>query len=216
VSEQRRVRSRCHDCGVNVTAIGHWYMVDDEVWAASGLGPEDGVLCLPCLERRLERNLVYEDFMPSDPENFSYWGDRRMVPRGWWDHLINWASTPLARAAPDPRRRHHGHCINLRGRKDRRVPEGAIYVGHAINRGGWRLSESKWANPFKIDRPGKRRDGSRDEVIDKYRAWLLQQPGLIAALPELEGLDLACWCHPERCHADVLLELASPHQPSPP
>jgi Domain of unknown function (DUF4326) len=106
--------------------------------------------------------------------------------------------------------------VNLRGRKDRRVPEGAVYVGDATHRGGWRLPKSRWANPFKSDRPDKRRDGSRDEVIDKYRAWLIQQPDLMAALPELEGLDLACWCYPERCHAEVLLELASPKPPSPP
>ena len=36
-------------------------------------------------------------------------------------------------------------------------------------------------------------DGTREEVIEKYRAWLLEQPeGLMAALPELRGKDLAC------------------------
>ena len=39
---------------------------------------------------------------------------------------------------------------------------------------------SKWGNPFAIGR-----DGSRDEVIAKYRAWIVQQPALMAALPEL-------------------------------
>ena len=38
---------------------------------------------------------------------------------------------------------------------------------------------SKWGNPFVIGR-----DGTRDEVIAKYRAWILRQPSLIAALPE--------------------------------
>jgi len=52
-------------------------------------------------------------------------------------------------------------------------------------------------------------DGTREEVIEKYRAWLLDQPGLIAALPELRGKDLAYWCAPERCHGEVLLELAN-------
>jgi hypothetical protein len=31
----------------------------------------------------------------------------------------------------------------------------------------------------------------------------------MAALPELRGKDLACWCAPERCHGQVLLELAN-------
>src|SRR5215831_6014372 len=32
---------------------------------------------------------------------------------------------------------------------------------------------------------------------------------LMAALPELRGKDLACWCSPEPCHGEVLLELAN-------
>jgi hypothetical protein len=54
-----------------------------------------------------------------------------------------------------------------------------------------------------------RRDGSRDQVIAKYRAWIVQQPALVAALPELRGKNLVCWCAPERCHAEVLIELAN-------
>lgn len=43
----------------------------------------------------------------------------------------------------------------------------------------------------------------------EYRAWLLRRPELMAALRELRGKDLAYWCAPERCHRDVLLELAN-------
>jgi hypothetical protein len=53
------------------------------------------------------------------------------------------------------------------------------------------------------------RDGSRKEVIAKYRAWIVRQPALLAALHELRGKDLVCSCTPERCHADVLIELAN-------
>jgi len=63
---------------------------------------------------------------------------------------------------------------------------------------------SKWGNPFVIGR-----DGSRDEVIPKYRAWIARQPALMTALHELHGKDLVCWCSPERCHAEVLIELAN-------
>jgi hypothetical protein len=55
---------------------------------------------------------------------------------------------------------------------------------------------------------GHGRDGTRDEVIAKYRTWIMQQPSLMAALHELRGKHLVCWCAPERCHAEVLLELA--------
>jgi hypothetical protein len=38
------------------------------------------------------------------------------------------------------------------------------------------------------------RDGSRDDVIAKYRAWIVRQPALMAALRELRCKDLVCWC----------------------
>lgn len=63
---------------------------------------------------------------------------------------------------------------------------------------------SKWGNPFAIGR-----DGTRDEVVAKYREWVQQQPELMAALPELRGKVLGCWCSPKACHGDVLLELAN-------
>jgi uncharacterized protein DUF4326 len=63
---------------------------------------------------------------------------------------------------------------------------------------------SKWGNPFVLD--GR---SSREEVIAKYRAWLLCQPELVAALPELKGKVLGCWCAPKSCHGDVLAELAA-------
>lgn len=67
---------------------------------------------------------------------------------------------------------------------------------------------SKWGNPFEI---GK--DGTREEVIAKYRAWIVQQPHLIAALPELRGKTLGCWCAPKACHGDVLAALAAVSPP---
>lgn len=62
---------------------------------------------------------------------------------------------------------------------------------------------SKWGNPFTISR-----DGTREEVIEKYRDWLIEQDDLMEALPELKGKVLGCWCSPKSCHGDVLIELA--------
>lgn len=62
---------------------------------------------------------------------------------------------------------------------------------------------SKWGNPFVI---GK--DGDRETVLRKYREWIRTQPDLLAALPELKGKTLGCWCKPRACHGDVLAELA--------
>jgi hypothetical protein len=77
-----------------------------------------------------------------------------------------------------------------------------VYIGRANSRAG--LGESKWHNPYKIPK-----DGTRDEVVEKYRTYILGKPELQAALHELRGKDLVCWCAPERCHGDVLLELAN-------
>lgn len=62
---------------------------------------------------------------------------------------------------------------------------------------------SAWGNPFVIGR-----DGSRDEVIAKYRDYIMGRPDLLARLPELRGKRLACYCAPKACHGNVLAELA--------
>ena len=63
---------------------------------------------------------------------------------------------------------------------------------------------SKLGNPFVIGR-----DGNREQVIEKYRAYVLATPALLAAVkPELKGKVLGCWCAPQSCHGDVLAELA--------
>lgn len=75
------------------------------------------------------------------------------------------------------------------------MPKGAVYIGRP----------SKWGNPFTI---GK--DGTRAQVIQKYREWLSQNPQLIAdAKKQLIGKDLVCFCSPAACHGDVLLEVAN-------
>ncbi|SRR5712692_6230957 len=56
---------------------------------------------------------------------------------------------------------------------------------------------SKWGNPFVIGR-----DGRRGEVIRKYEEWVKTQPHLMAALHELKGKLLGCWCKPQDCHGD--------------
>ena len=77
--------------------------------------------------------------------------------------------------------------LNARQVGERPAPD-RVYVGRP----------SKWGNPFVFGR-----DGSRDEVIAKYHAWIVRQPELIAALHELRGKDLMCWCGaralPRRC-----------------
>jgi Domain of unknown function (DUF4326) len=63
---------------------------------------------------------------------------------------------------------------------------------------------SKWGNPFALGR-----EGSRSEVISKYRCWVVTQADLMNALIELRGKDLICWCAPLACHAEVLRDLSN-------
>jgi len=73
---------------------------------------------------------------------------------------------------------------------------------------------SKWGNPFthKANTTAKYRVKSRTEAINCYRMWIKTQPQLMAALPELKGKVLGCWCSPLACHGEVLAELANQEQ----
>lgn len=83
----------------------------------------------------------------------------------------------------------------LNARLTGKTRPGAVYCGRP----------SVFGNPFHIGR-----DGARDEVIARYRAWLNDRPDLMArAKIELRGKDLICWCAPLGCHCDVLLEIAN-------
>jgi len=75
---------------------------------------------------------------------------------------------------------------------------------------------SKWANPFKIDKKATDKNAERQRVIDAYREYILGEPELLADLEELRGKTLGCWCHPEPCHGDVLVELLNERNPSEP
>jgi hypothetical protein len=80
-------------------------------------------------------------------------------------------------------------------KSDRGIPKNAVYIGRP----------SLWGNPFVIGR-----DGDRKEVIQRYRAYILSKPELLSLAKELlRGKDLVCFCSPEPCHGDVLLEIVN-------
>ena len=45
--------------------------------------------------------------------------------------------------------------------------------------------------------------------MTQYRQYLRTQPALLAALPELMGKVLGCWCLPKPCHGAILIEWLS-------
>jgi len=62
---------------------------------------------------------------------------------------------------------------------------------------------SQWANPYHVGV-----DGTREQVVLKYREWVVRQPRLLRDLRSLRGKVLGCSCAPLPCHADVLAALA--------
>jgi Domain of unknown function (DUF4326)/SNF2-related domain len=61
------------------------------------------------------------------------------------------------------------------------------------------------------------RDGTRDQVIAWYEAWVRTQPALLDQIRGLRGLILGCHCKPQPCHGDVIARIADEQAyPSPP
>ena len=74
------------------------------------------------------------------------------------------------------------------------APADAVYIGRP----------TKWGNPFVIGP-----DGTRQEVVQKYKDYILSNQSLLSQVHELRGKDLICFCAPQQCHGDVLIELAN-------
>jgi hypothetical protein len=69
----------------------------------------------------------------------------------------------------------------------------SFYVDGAIG--------SKWQNPFKI------KNDTLENVLDKYEQHIRSNKELYNSLHELDGKTLGCWCKPNKCHGDVLINL---------
>lgn len=65
---------------------------------------------------------------------------------------------------------------------------------------------SLFANPFKISQ-----GIPASVVIQKFREYvenrIQNEPNFKSALLALKGKTLGCWCAPEPCHGNILLEL---------
>lgn len=93
--------------------------------------------------------------------------------------------------------------VTIKRSKDKIIQDCDIYIGGNLHVGGWNLERSKWANPFTSPR-----DGTREEVLIKYRRYLLASPELLKDIEELRGKVLGCFCAPPLpCHGNILVEL---------
>ncbi len=83
----------------------------------------------------------------------------------------------------------------------------ALYIGRAMPYVPGATTASQWANPFSVERHGRKR------CLELFEARIRSnQEGLWDALDELDGKELGCWCCPEPCHGDVLIRLLGEKQ----
>lgn len=80
---------------------------------------------------------------------------------------------------------------------------GYIYIGRG----------SPWGNPYShlAKSAAEFRVGTREEAVARYRDYALErlqrEPHWLDQLRDQPERDLGCWCKPQACHGDILLEL---------
>lgn len=63
--------------------------------------------------------------------------------------------------------------------------------------------DSPFANPYKI---GK--GNTREDVLAQYKVYIERKiANKEVDLEQLRGQKLGCWCKPDPCHCDILIEL---------
>ena len=116
------------------------------------------------------------------------------------ERRAEWGARPFGE-----RRESMDAVVNLRNEPKLRE---AFEYAHVHNNTVLIDRRTKWGNPFRIGR-----DGTRDEVIARYRAdlWRRIRAGETALeeLAELDGCWLACHCDPLPCHGHVLERAAA-------
>lgn len=97
-------------------------------------------------------------------------------------------------------------CVmNIRGLKNFQDGPDQIYIGRQNFSSGYKLQQSKWHNPFKLEDF----NNNRIVVLEAYKRYILSRSDLLDSLHELKGKKLYCWCKPELCHGDILVELVN-------
>lgn len=76
-----------------------------------------------------------------------------------------------------------------------------VYIGRNMSFYVPGTNKSKWHNPFSAKKYG------REKCLEMYKEYILNTPELLNSLDELKGKILGCWCYPEKCHGDILIEI---------
>ena len=75
-----------------------------------------------------------------------------------------------------------------------------LYIGRNMTAYVKGTVGSKWKNPFPVKKYGL------DKCLELYENHV-RTTSLYNELEELDGLELGCWCKPNRCHGDILIKL---------
>merc|ERR1712232_829733 len=91
---------------------------------------------------------------------------------------------------------------------------GHVYIGRGLEVYVKGAKKSKWCNPYTIKKHGLK------QCLDLYKKRIVtgidekgRRNSLRQELGELVGRKLGCWCHPDPCHGDVLVELLQELKP---
>ena len=76
-----------------------------------------------------------------------------------------------------------------------------VYIGRNMSVYVKGANNSKWKNPFSSKKYG------RDKCIEMFKNYIEKDQNLMDSLKELDGKTLGCWCKPEACLGDILIEL---------
>ncbi|WP_394326259.1 DUF4326 domain-containing protein [Haloferax profundi] len=67
--------------------------------------------------------------------------------------------------------------------------------------------DTRFGNPFRLKKDGGKY--TREESVERYEQWFKRKvrsdTDFRAAVEELRGETLGCWCKPKACHGDVVL-----------
>ena len=97
--------------------------------------------------------------------------------------------------------------VKLRRKNGSIVQDCDVYIGRRCYMGGWKLAESKWANPYTIK---EYKNGKT--CVKLYEKYLLKNKKLFKDIKELRGKVLGCWCKKtssDVCHGDILAKYAN-------
>jgi hypothetical protein len=139
------------------------------------------------IENKHEEKVEQHDFQVEDE-------DLEIFEEKEEKHTLDWADSELIRKEEVL----NGKTVVANKKTDKALiqwaQENNLYV--PIDR------TSVWGNPFIFPD-----DGTRNEVIKNYEWYYEKKPSLQSEINKLDGKVLGCWCYPEKCHGDIILNI---------